>query len=247
MRMQGHRASVPPGLLSFILPFSLRVRAASTSRCRVEVGKARLTCFATLAVLFGGCASARPAAPAAASIAATAGTPAGERSTSLPSPLPQGPPCPASGGQIVATVQYSPGWHLVGLPLGACLHGEAQPVYTITPAGELVPRPAQGSGPLPLWVYFPGGGGADLVQAQPMQPLASGCGSTTFGPQYTGQWEAVVNQWPTPARVVRGASDLTLYTPEAGYAASTTIPPGESGLVIVGDTGTVQLCAGDSN
>jgi hypothetical protein len=138
-------------------------------------------------------------------------------------------------------VSYPTGWNQVAGPAGTALNGNTGPLYSF-PAGntdyQLVPngsslQPGQG-----YWAYFP---------STTTITLASGDAKPVTMQLPAGQYVLVGNPGSTTAGVT-GADSLRTFDPVSnGYAAATTLKPGQGAWAISMAGGTLTIGGGLSS
>lgn len=147
--------------------------------------------------------------------------------------LAPGAPAAAAPGDVGLWKIYPPGWNLVAGPGGSRLglHGEilldldgASGSYTRSDS----PIAQAGQG---YWVYY-GGGAMLLLVGTPLD--------VSVAHVLGGHWATIGNSGTRPA-AVRGADLVLAYEPGAGFAAVSSIPPGQAALVYADTDADVML------
>ncbi len=154
-----------------------------------------------------------------------------------------------SSAASIATVEFPPGWNLVGVPAGTRLIGAAGSLYTMQymdRAYEALPAGSALTGGLGYWAYFPNGGTADLGETDPCVIAV---------PIGAAEWVMVGDPWPAGTASVRGEERVYTYSPAGGYSAGivpgATIRPGQAAWAYSSVATTIAIvqdgCAGANN
>lgn len=133
-------------------------------------------------------------------------------------------------------VTYQAGWNLVSGPTGTVFSQAQGTLYTLTAASggsyatlpnTLAVSPGQG-----YWAYFNTG-----VTVQLVTPGSTSASVTAPA----GQYVMVGNPSATRTLTVSGADVVYTYTPAGGYAAGTSLAPGQGAWVLSNAGGTVTV------
>ncbi len=144
-----------------------------------------------------------------------------------------GAPVAAAPGDVGLWKIYPPGWNLVAGPNGSRLglHGETLlgldgASGAFTPSASPIARAGEG-----YWVFYRGGATLLLIGT----PL-----DVSVAHVEGGHWATIGNSGTRPA-AVRGADIVLAYEPEGGFAAVSSIPPGQAALVYASSDADVVL------
>jgi PKD repeat protein len=145
--------------------------------------------------------------------------------SAAPTPQPTGP-----------TQTFGPGWNLVSGPAGTVVSQANGPLYTF-PAGATAYTSVPNSAPLQngvgYWAYFSAAATITLSGTPPALPF------TAMLPP--NQYVMIGNPSPTQAVTVTGADVVYAYDPASGYAATTTLRPGQGAWAFSANGGPVTI------